>query len=129
MAVYVHHYIYKTSDSSFNKPKEEMEPYQRIAYINWNKYCIQVQPGWVATEGPIDIDENTRKITYTIDMLSNNFINPHATDFWKNIHDDNNQFWAAYKSTLSPNSPNSSKFKVTLEKDGVETDIIPLPTV
>jgi hypothetical protein len=124
MAVYIHHYIHKSSNNTFNG-RQEMNASQQLAYTNWNEYCVQVQPGWVSTDGPIDIDENTRKITYTIDMQSYDFINPHVTDFWKNTHDENNQYYAAYKAAFSGRL--NHKFRVTIEKDGVETDFIPLP--
>jgi hypothetical protein len=130
MAVKIHHYIYKNADQQWNKGKDQLSPFQRIAWNNWNKYCIEVQPGWVSTTSSWVVDANTRCTTYELDMLSENYVNPYALNFWKNIHDINNEFYAAWKKCHESDDPEFTphKFKVTLEKDGVETDIIPLPS-
>ena len=128
MSVKIHHYLYKNVDQEWNKSKDDLSPFQRIAWNNWNKYCIEVQPGWVSTTSSTVIDANTRRTTYELDMLTDNYINPFAINFWKNIHDMNNEFYAAWKDCyeVTDQTFTQHKFKVTLEKDGIETDIIPL---
>lgn len=128
MTIKVHEYIMKTSDQEWNKKKEELPEYKRIAWQNYQTYCVKVQPNFVSAPSEEDIDENTKRRTWVLDVLDtpNGGAGAAALTFWKAIHDPENAFFNAFKtSTMNDAAFVKHKFRVTVENESnVETELI-----
>jgi len=128
MLIKVHEYTIKSADRQWDKPAgPTSDESKNVAWQNWQTLCVQTQPGWVASLGQTDIDENTRRRSYTLDVgdTTGGGAGAAAITFWTSIRNPDNRYYKAFKDSLF-NDPSfvKHKFMVTFTNEAGEETVL-----